>query len=245
MNNIKTYKEFLNEEINFKKAAVIGALAASSLVGCDTQDLKNRQGGKWGPTTTQQDEWNKPDHVDLPSSFEMEQVILTIGTDMNIISNNKNIGKVEERTLNWGKTFEYFDNTGKKLSTGKQKVLSLVTTIEIFDENENKIGTIEEEVMKSLFSFYSYYKIVDVNGKMIGESKKLDLFSTNIDIYSTSGELLCEMHRPAFNLISDTWNIKIHGDIDKRLVIFIPCYKTSADDKRKAEKRRKERKKRR
>lgn len=208
-------------------------LAASSLVGCDNQDLKNREGGEWRPTTTQQDEWNKPEHIDIPNSFEMDQVVLTIGTDMNITSNNENIGKVEERTINWGKTFEYFDNTGKKLATGKQKVLSLVTTIDIFDGDENKIGTVKEELVKSLFSFYSYYKILDSKGRMIAESKKLDLFSTDIDIYSKSGELLCEMHRPAFNLISDTWEVNIHGNIDKRLIIFIPCYKTSADDERK------------
>jgi len=153
---------------------------------------------------------------------------------MNINVDGEKIGKVEERTLNWGKTFEYFDNTGTKKATGKEKVLSWVTTIEIFDENNQKIGTVEEEVLKGLFSLKSYFTITDASGKLIGESAKLDWLSTDIEVTSPNGDLLCKIHRPGINLISDTWKVDVTGDIDKRLVVFIPCYKTSADNERKS-----------
>ena len=230
MRKIKSYQDFINEEINFKKALLGGAIVASTLAGCDQNDIAKRQGGEWhnGQQTTQTD----VSPIELPNQFEMDEVIMTIGTDMNINVNGDKIGKIEERSLNWGKTFEYFDNTGVKKATGKEKVLSLVTTIEIFDENNQKIGTVEEEVLKGLFSFKSYFTISDASGKLIGESAKLDWLSTDIEVTSPNGELLCKIHRPGINIISDTWKVDITGNIDKRLVVFIPCYKTSADNER-------------
>lgn len=244
MKKLKRYKEF-NEELNLKTAALAGSLALSSLTGCDvdtnTQNINNQQ-------TTQQvtdlpksldSEWvglddygvDESEH-ELPNSFKMTENILSIGTDMSIESNGEEIGKVEERTLNFGKTFEYFDSKGDKKAIGKQKVFSLATTIEIFDENNKKIGTFKEELFKGMFSFSTYYTISDAFGNLIGESEKIDWLSTNIEIKSTSGEILCQIHRPAFNLVSDHWEVNISGDIDKRLVVFLPCYKTSADNER-------------
>jgi len=231
MKKIKNYQDFVNEEINLKKALIGGAIAASTLAGCDDADLAKRQGGEWH--TGQQTTKTNVNPIALPNQFEMDEVIMTIGTDMNINVGNQTIGKIEERSLSWGKTFEYFDNTGVKKATGKEKVLSWVTTIEIFDENNQKIGTVEEEVLKGLFSFKSYFTITDASGKLIGESEKLDWLSTDIEVKSPSGELLCNIHRPGINIISDTWNVEVTGDIDKRLIVFIPCYKTSADNERK------------
>ena len=143
MRKMKSYQEF-NEELNLKTAILGGALAASTLAGCDETEMNKRQSSDWHKNTTQVKRSVSP--IALPNNFEMDEVILTIGTDMNINSNGEKIGKVEERTLNWGTTFEYFDNTDAKKATGKEKVLSLVTTIDVFDENNKKIGTFEEEL---------------------------------------------------------------------------------------------------
>jgi uncharacterized protein YxjI len=223
MKRIKTYSQY-NEEVSLKNILVGGALAASTLVGCDTQDLKDRESGKWGET-----EQTTTSSKELPNSFEMKEVIMTIGTDMNIVSDGQNYGKVEERTFNWGSNFEYFDNTGKKKATAKEKVMSWGMHIDIFDEKNNKIGSLEEEILKGFFSWKTYYKILDASDNSIGESEKLEFISTDIEIFSKSGESLCKIHRPGLNLIGDTWNVNITGNIDKRLVVFIPPYKTSAD----------------
>lgn len=233
MKKLKSYKKF-NEELNLKNAIIGGAMAASA-IGCNPNDLDKRQGGQWH-TTPIEKTWDVVESAtELPNRFEMDEVLMTIGTDMNINVGNERVGKVEERTINWGKTFEYFDNSGNKLATGRQKVLSLVTTIEIFDENNKKLGTVEEELFKNIFSFKTYYTIKDANGKLVGESEKLDWLSTDIEIYSPNGDILCKMERPAFNLLSDSWNVEVFSNIDKRLIIFIPCYKTSADNERKEE----------
>lgn len=227
---IKKYTEFVNEELNLKKALIGTTLAATMLSGCDQAEMDKRTTSDWHTTETPV---KSVDPIELPQSFEMDEVFLTVGTDMNINANGKRIGKVEERTLSWGKTFEYFDNTDAKKATGKEKVFSLVTTIEIFDENNKKIGEFEEELLKSLFSFKTYYSLKDGNGNLLGESSKLDLFSTEIELTSPDGQSLCKIYRPAINFISDSWTVECSSNIDKRLVVFIPCYKTSADNERK------------
>lgn len=232
MKNVKKYRDFCNEEINLKNALIGGAIAAST-IGCDSTELNKRQGSEWITTPTPIE--SATEIKELPNKFEMDEVIMTIGTDMNINVGDQQVGKVEERTLNWGKTFEYFDNKGHKIATGKEKALSLLTTIDIYDSNDKKIGTFEEELFKNFFSIKTYYSIKDASGKLIAESEKMDWLSTNIEIFSPSGEILCKMKRPAFNLLSDSWKVEVLGNIDKRLIVFIPCYKTSADNERKSE----------
>lgn len=229
---LKKYNEFVNEEINLKKAIIGGALAASTLAGCDDTEMAKRQSSDWynDQTTVKTD--IKP--IELPNQFEMDEVILSIGTDMNINVGADRIGKVEERTMSWGKKFEYFDNTDRKIASAQEKLFSWGTNIEVFDDKDQKIGSFEEEILESLFSIKSIYSIKDASGKLIGKSEKLELLSTDVEILSPSGDLVCKIHRPALNLFSDSWNIEINGNIDKRLIIFIPAYKTSADNERRS-----------
>ena len=55
----------------------------------------------------------------------MDEVVMTIGTDMELSSGDQNLGKIEERIVSWGKTFEYMGPNGTKLASGKQRVVSL------------------------------------------------------------------------------------------------------------------------
>lgn len=218
---IKNYTQFIKESSGFKKAIVSGIMAATLLSGCG--DVDNTQSSIGISQNTASDV--------LSNSFKMDQKVLTVGTDMSISTG----GRVEERSLNWGTTFEYFNGSGVKKATAKEKVFSLATTIEIFDENDSKLGEVREEISKGLFSTKSFYTIKDSQGNLIGESEMADWLSTDLDIKDSKGNVICSMSRPAINLLSDTWTVKVYGDFDKRLIVFIPCYKTSADDKRKSD----------
>jgi len=119
---LKKYKDFVNEEINLKKAIIGGALAVSTLVGCDDGEITKRQTSDWHNNQTSVKTDVNP--IELPNQFEMDEVFLTIGTDMNINVDGERIGKVEERTMSFGKKFEYFDNTDRKVASAQEKVFS-------------------------------------------------------------------------------------------------------------------------
>jgi len=172
-------------------------------------------------------------HTDIPNNFQMKQKILTFGTDMWLTNDNKdNFGKIEERILSWGKKFEYIDNTGKKLATAKEQIFTLWTKIDITDENGKYIGTVEQEVIESLTSLiYSVYSIKDANGNVIAKSKKIDFFTTFVDLYDMEGKPVASFRKKVFTL-SDKWDVNITGDIDKRLIVFIPSFISSAQAER-------------
>ena len=159
----------------------------------------------------------------------MNQKLLTIGTDMEISTG----GRVEERTLSWGNEFEYFDENGKLIATAKEEVFSLGVVINITDEKGIKIGSVEQEVLESMFSVYSIYSIKDASGKVIAKSDKLDFFTTSVEIEDNYGGLI-SMDKEYFS-IGDSWSISINSNIDKRLVIFIPSFITSAQSKKSEE----------
>jgi uncharacterized protein YxjI len=150
--------------------------------------------------------------------------------------NRENFGKIEERVLSWGKTFQYYDNTGKILSTAKQEVFSFGTKINITDESGQKIGSVEQEIIESMFSLHSIYSIKDENDEVIATSKKLDFFTSYVDIFDTSGKFVANFDQRAFT-IADKWNCKIEStQIDKRLIIFIPSFVSSAQSDKKEKK---------
>lgn len=222
MKYLNKYNDFkVNEEINLKKAIIGGALAAG-LVGCGpTTEPSN-----FDPRTEQTDQ---TDIQTKSNSFSMNQKLLTIGTDMEISTG----GRVEERTLSWGNEFEYFDENGKLIATAKEEVFSLGVVINITDEKGIKIGSVEQEVLESMFSVYSIYSIKDASGKVIAKSDKLDFFTTSVEIEDNDGGLI-SMDKEYFS-IGDSWSISINSNIDKRLVIFIPSFITSAQSKKSEE----------
>lgn len=229
---IRKYNDFVNEEINLKKAIATGAMAAS-LAACGPNDSTNRVNNLPNVDRVEQAEVAK-DFNDLPNNFDMDQELITIGMDMEITSGGDVYGKVEERTLSWGRTFELFDASNKKIATAKQEVFSLYTLIKIKDESGKILGSIEEEVLESLFSLYSIYSIKDAHGKIIGKSEKLDFFTTQVDIYDNSGNLLVSLDK-AFMSIGDSWSVKNNGGLDNKIVTFIPAFISAAQADRQAE----------
>ena len=229
MKNIKGYNDFVNEEINLKKALIGGAIAASSLTSCDAPSNQFERPGSYSPTNTEYSQTtDQSGQVELPNNMIFSQKFLTIGTDMTILDNNKKeLGKIEERVLSLGKKFEYFDNSGKLIATAKQRLLSFYTIIDITDASGSKIGSVEQEVIESLFSIYSIYTIKDSSGKEIAKSKKLTFFKTDVDIKDNSGGNI-SLSKDFVNLFGDTWRISTSSSIDKRLIVFIPSFISSA-----------------
>lgn len=74
---------------------------------------------------------------------------------------------------------------------------------------------------------YSKYEILDKNGKLIASSEKHQLMVTSFTLKDTKGNTVCKISRPAINIFSDEWSVDIYDkSFDKRLLVFIPCYKT-------------------
>lgn len=229
MRKIKTYEDFISEELNLKKA-VVGAALGASLLGCG-------HSGKHVVDNTQQTEVVakvEKRFNELPESFDMDEELITIGTDMDITANGENYGKVEQRTMNWGKTFELFDTSQNKIASAQQEVFSLYTDIKVKDENGKLIGSVEEEILDSLFSLYSIYTIKDANGQVIAKSEKLDFFTTSIEIFDNKGNKVVGLEK-AFLSIGDSWKVEYSGNIDKRIIVFIPAFVTSAQSERRSE----------
>jgi uncharacterized protein YxjI len=172
---------------------------------------------------------------EIPNSFKVSEKIISYGCDFNISSGGKSYGKVEEKVFRATKSFKYYDNNGGELARATQSFLSWGVEIKVYDNNNKHIGTIKEEIFESLFSIKTIYSIYSPSGKMLATSKKLDFIGTDIEIFE-NGISTVVMKRPMFNLLSDDWSVDIKSTkIDKRILIFIPCYKTSADNKRKEE----------
>ena len=223
MKHIKSFQKH-NEEVSLKKTLATGAILGGLAGGL----------GYLHDKSIEPREIVQSQHVDIPNSFQLKKKIISIGTDMYVTNDNRdNFGKIEERTLSWGRTFQYYDNTGKILATAKQEVFSFGTKINITDENGEKIGSVEQELLESMFSFYSIYSIKDATGKVIAKSKKIDFFAANVDIFDMSGQFVANFDQSGFKL---KWDCKIEStSIDKRLLIFIaPFISATQEDKQEA-----------
>jgi uncharacterized protein YxjI len=232
MRKVKNYEDFINEEINLKKTLVGGALAAS-LAACGPNDGKRSVDVE--PYGTERVQEVEKTFDQLPSDFNMDEELITFGMDMTISSGGDTYGKIEERTMNWGRTFELFDNSNNKIATANEEVLSLYTNIKIKDESGKLIGSVEQEIMDSMFSIYSIYSIKDGSGRVIGKSEKLDFFTTEIEIVDNSGNPLVTLDKE-FMSIGDSWSVKTNGTLDNRIVVFIPAFVSAAQADKESEK---------
>lgn len=228
MKHIKSFQKH-NEEVSLKKTLATGAILGGLAGGLGYVHDKSIE-----PREIVQSQ-----HVDIPNYFQLKKKMLSIGTDMYVTNDNRdNFGKIEERTLSWGRTFQYYDNTGKILATAKQEIFSFGTKINITDENDEKIGSVEQELFESMLSFYSIYSIKDATGKTIAKSKKIDFFSANVDIFDMSGQFIANFDQSGFKM---KWDCKIESSsIDRRLLIFIgPFISAAQDDKEEEESKKK------
>lgn len=172
--------------------------------------------------------------------YTLSQKIFTFGTDFRIYHEKDQVGTIIQKIWRWGKTFELRNEKKELVAKAKQRVFSFGVKIDIYDCNDNVIGAFQENIFRSMFSVRSIYSILDANQKLVGQSKKLDFFGTDITFYDAEGEIMAELTRPYINWWGDKWSLVLQSDnkLDPRVMFFAAAYKTSADAERRAEEER-------
>jgi uncharacterized protein YxjI len=162
----------------------------------------------------------------LPNSFNIEEYAISMGTDFKI----PNVAYIDQEIISLTSSFNLTID-GKIYARSKERLVSFGSIIDITDSNGKKIGSIEEHLFYSIFGMYSLYNIYDSRGSLIGTSTKHELMSTSFTIRDKNGQLICTITRPAVNFVSDVWTVNFTDtSFDKRLIVFIPCYKTHKDN---------------
>lgn len=160
----------------------------------------------------------------IPDEIKLKEEFATIGTDFSY----ENLS-IDQNVIDITTSFD-LEVSGKKIAEARQQIISIGSKINIYDEYGVNIGYVQEELFTS-WGFYSRYTIYDHNGSILASSEKHKFMATSFTIKNNSGKVLCKITRPMFNLVTDTWDIKFYGNsIDRRLIVFIPCYKTYRDN---------------
>lgn len=173
----------------------------------------------------------------VPNQFKAREQLISIGTDMELSEDKARFGDIEQRTIRLTPTFELYNIDGKKVASARQKIFSWGTSIEVKDCENKLIGSVKENIISSIWNFYTRYDILDAKGNIIAASKKMEFFTTNFTIYSNSNEEILKMTRPGFNIMNDIWTVSISKSdaIDARILTMIPAFKTAADNKKRQE----------
>jgi len=162
----------------------------------------------------------------LPNNFTIEEDVMSIGTDFELSGCE---GYIDQKLLSLSSSFTLRLDKGV-CAISKQRIFSIGSKIDIFDGQGRKLGMIEEQIFSN-WGVYSRYVIYDKYGKKIAESRKHQLMATEFVITDMNGKTICVITRPAINFFSDTWRVSFKdSSYDKRLFIFIPCYKTYRDN---------------
>lgn len=162
----------------------------------------------------------------IPNDIKLTEEIISITTNFDSDTNIKIKGEL----ISFTPEFTLYQN-GNKIGKSVQRIISIGTINDIYDEKNNKIGSVEEQLFMSL-GFYSRYKVYDKNDKLVAISEKHKYLTTVFNITDVNNNNVCTIKRPAINLMSDTWYVHFNNvKFDKRLLIFIPCYKTYYDNK--------------
>ena len=175
--------------------------------------------------------------ITLPSSFVEKEDLTLIGTDMTLKADGKKFASIEERVLKLASTFDLLDGSDQKIARARHRILTWGATIDITDCEQRPVATIKELVFKSLLSFKTQYEIYNPSGKLIAKSDKLEFFSTDFVFKTPEGVVAFKMHRPTFNWVTDKWEVTVvtPGKVDYRIALFVPAFKTSADNRARSE----------
>lgn len=169
--------------------------------------------------------------LSVPSDFSIQARLLSIGLDMAMKNEQGNFGFIEQRVINLTPTFEIFDAGHQLQARARQQAFSFGTKIHITDANGGALGSVEENVFKSLFRIKTSYSVKGPNGEVLATSEKLDWAGTKVAIKSPGGQVVATMKRPMLDWGGATWTVNIMEgtNIDRRLILFIPAFKTLAD----------------
>ena len=171
----------------------------------------------------------------VPKKFmARESLFSSRATDMTFDAGGNRIAKIEERLLSATTTFDLYDNKRQKIATARQRMFSGGTEIEIKDCAGKMIGKIKERVFHNMFDIYSKYSILDASGAVVAESEKKEILAPSFSVTGTNGKQLMKMRLSTFSTRSlDEWVVEILNDTqaDPRILLMIPAFKTSADNR--------------
>ena len=168
---------------------------------------------------------------ELPNTFIIEEDAISIGTDFTI-ETGSDVGTIEQEVISLGSNFT-LEMDGTLVAESRQHIISFGSKISILDGDGYKIGMIEERIFGGFFGILSNYFIYNNNGKVIAKSTKHDLMATEFIIRDMNDKPIAKISRPMFELVSDTWTVKfLNTSFDKRLIVFIPAYKTHRDNEK-------------
>jgi hypothetical protein len=201
----------------------LSAVSFGCLTGCNERTPSEPGKASGGQTSSYR--------TDIPSNFTAQAKMISWGTQMYLHDGAGRFGTVEERTFNLTRTFEFFDEGRSLQARAREQAFTLGTKIEIVDGAGVPLGSVEESVLKSMFSLKTWYSVKDAQGQLLAESDKRDWAGTSVTIKTPEGGTVATMEHSMFDMGGATWTVHIDPEVpfDKRLVIFIPAFKTAAD----------------
>ena len=73
-------------------------------------------------------------------------------------------------------------------------------------------------------SFGQVLSLKNSQGNIVGQSKQTEFFKSQIEVFDNDGNLLADMKKGVLNLTGDKWDCHIKGNVDRRLIIFLPAF---------------------
>lgn len=169
---------------------------------------------------------------EIPNTFYINEDISLIWNNFSIVdANNQDIGfNLKEKVLSLTRKLELYKWQDLQYYAEKS-FFSIWTEVKVYNKDNILIWTIKEDILKSLFKTYTTYSLFDANNNKIWYSQKLEFLDTEFEILDNTDSIVAKIHRPTFNFFTDSWWIEIkNSNIDKNLLLFIPAFKTVADN---------------
>ncbi|MCB9091620.1 MAG: hypothetical protein H6621_08700 [Halobacteriovoraceae bacterium] len=175
---------------------------------------------------------SKCPRVSLPSNFTARERILSLATTIDIDGDNIEWGMIEKENREDGQVVFHYSYNGIEVAYARGHVNFDGGELEIFDCEDNKLGILKETITKEKQSSQNkvQYKLSNKEGIEISQTlkKKLDVTDFQLEY---NKEQTIRIWRP-WTWLNDNWNIEWNNNsgLDSRLFIFIPAYRTHADD---------------
>lgn len=174
------------------------------------------------------------DVLPMYPKLRLKERYFSIGTSVGLYIDGQEVAQLEEKVLSLSTTI-ILKVKNKIVAKSEKKMFSFGSKTEITDCDGNLIGTIEEQVLKSLTSISSQYNLYDKNHVFLANSEMSQFLSTSLVIKGKDGQLTAIRDR--INIMSDSWTINQVGNLDQRLLLFIPVMKTLSDNKERKSKK--------
>jgi hypothetical protein len=106
------------------------------------------------------------------------------------------------------------------------------TRLEIRDANQNKLGFLHHNVTKSAINLRDRLLLLDSTSKELGKTQEIDILNEAVLIKSDEGNEIGEVKRDK-KLLGDSWGCRFVGNLDRRILIFLPAFLSVLQDEKK------------